>query len=322
MNQKSRNTVSRGKQFLYYATWFLAQKMGIRKPLVNTMILHLACNLSCEHCTVKNQKEQQPQENTLSFAKASEKMVDLYGRGARVAYFEGGEPTIWKDGDKDLSDLIKAAKEIGYFTTGYTTNGCGTFFLQSDVISISLDGPKEIHDKIRSHGTYQLLMKNLEKINHPNIFANMVITKTNLNYVAETVSIVEKNPKIRGIMLNFLTPPPDKLSISLEEKQKVIHLILDLKAQRAPILNTVPALHKLTREDFSQKCPFWMSAFVLPDGSEVFGCPLRSDESCRHCGFDAVREYALIANGNFPAILDMSRRFAFSAVKTQQPRQY
>jgi MoaA/NifB/PqqE/SkfB family radical SAM enzyme len=309
---KQNVNFSRWQQFLYYATWFFGEKLGQHKPLINTMVLHLACNLSCEHCDVRSQLEKTPIAPVLSFETAKAKMEDLFLRGARVAYFEGGEPTIWKDGDKNLSDLILQAKEIGYFTTGYTTNGCGTFFLDSDVISISLDGPKEIHDKIRAPGTYQLLMKNLEKINHPNIFANMTITKSNLNYIAETVELVEKNPKIKGIMLNFITPPPETLMIQPEERNKAIQLILALKNQKAPILNTRQALQRLIKPDFTKQCPQWMSAFVLPNGSEVFGCPMKSSLSCEHCGFDAVREYALIAQGHVSAIFEMSKRFAFS----------
>lgn len=317
---KQGTNFSRWQQFLYYAMWFIGEKMGKQKPLVNTMVLHLACNLSCEHCDIRTQLEKTAHAPVLSFEVAKEKMVDLFQRGARVAYFEGGEPTIWQDGDKNLSDLILLAKEIGYFTTGYTTNGCGTFFLESDVISISLDGPKEIHDKIRAPGTYQLLMKNLEKINHPNIFANMTITKSNVNYIAETVELVEKNPKIKGIMLNFITPPPEALMIQPEERNKAIQLILALKNQKAPILNTKQALLRLKNPDFTNQCPLWMSAFILPDGSEVSGCPMRSSLSCQNCGFDAVREYSLIAQGHLSAIFDMSKRFAFSGAGKQITR--
>jgi MoaA/NifB/PqqE/SkfB family radical SAM enzyme len=320
MNQIKKNGISRSKQFLYYTKWFLGQKLGNRKPLVNTMILHLACNLTCEHCDIANQRNQTVDAISLSYITVKEKMENLYQRGARIAYFEGGEPTLWKDGDKNLSDLIRLAKEIGYFTTGYTTNGTGTFFLDSDVISISLDGPKEVHDKIRSSGTYQLLMKNLEKINHPAIFANMTITKSNLNYIAETVQLVEKNPKIKGIMLNFITPPPESLQIKPEEKNKAIQLILALKNQNAPILNTRLALQKLMQSDFTNQCPLWMSAFILPDGTELFGCPLRSEISCQQCGFNAVREYALIAQGHFSVLWEMSKHFAFSGEKKQKSR--
>jgi hypothetical protein len=139
----------------------------------------------------------------------------------------------------------------------------------------------------------------------------MVITKSNLNYIAETVQIVEKNSSIQGIMLNFITPPPESLAVSTEEREKAIQLILALKEQNAPILNTRSALNLLAKGNFKDRCPLWMSAFILPDGTEVFGCPLRSVLSCTHCGFDAVREYSLIAQGHVPTIFEMSKRFAF-----------
>ena len=55
-----------------------------------------------------------------------------------------------------------------------------------------------------------------------------------------------------------------------------------------------------------------MSAFVMPDRTRYFGCPFVGTESCRECGFDAVREYRLIAKGNYQAITQMSKRFALS----------
>lgn len=99
----------------------------------------------------------------MSYATAKGKMMEMYKKGARVCYFEGGEPTLWKDKDKDLNDLINLAKEIGYFTIGYTTNGTNVIFEQSDVISVSLDGPEDIHDKIRTKGVFNTLMNNLKK---------------------------------------------------------------------------------------------------------------------------------------------------------------
>ena len=92
-------------------------------------------------------------------------------------------------------------------------------------------------------------------------------------------------------------------------------LILLLKNQKAPIVNSKASLNQLANPDFSTKCPLWMSAFVLPDGSETTGCPLKSENSCAHCGFDAVREYALIAKGHVPTLWEISRRFAFTNKK-------
>jgi MoaA/NifB/PqqE/SkfB family radical SAM enzyme len=301
------------RQYSYYASWFLKSKLGMKHPLVNTMIIHYACNLRCQHCSIAANTDKLPEEgSSMSFAAASREMQAEYDKGAKILFFEGGEPTIWKDGDRGLQDLIAEGRRIGYYVIGYTTNGTGRIFEESDVLSISLDGPKEVHDRIRGEGVYDKLMANLEMTDHPNIFANMVVMKPNLDRIRETAEVVRSNPHIRGLMLNFLTPPPYDIALSHDEKVQVVNEALQMRKQNLPILNTERALKELLIEDYSEKCPYWVSSFTLPDGSKHYGCPMQGTDSCKQCGFDAVREYRLILAANVETITKMSRRFALS----------
>jgi MoaA/NifB/PqqE/SkfB family radical SAM enzyme len=299
-------------QYLHYAGWFFESKLGIKKPLVNTMIIGYECDLRCKHCTIAANADNIPGPRSMTFDFAVGKMKDYYKKGARILFFEGGEPTLWKDGDKDLRDLIKAGKSIGYFVTGYTTHGTNVIMEESDVISVSLDGTREIHDSIRGPGVFDMLMAGLEKTTHPNVFANMVVMKPNLDNVRACVEFVGTNKRIKGIMLNFITPPPYELVPTAVEKKAVVELAMKLKKEGYPILNTDRALKELLDEDYSAKCPYWVSWFVLPDGSEYTGCPMKGTESCKKCGFDAVREYRLITRGNVETITGMSKRFALT----------
>lgn len=304
--------VSTFRQYSYYAGWFLRSKLGIKRPLVNTMIIHYACNLRCQHCAIAANADKLTDGNSMSFEAASREMRAEYDKGAKILFFEGGEPTIWKDGDRGLSDLIAEGRRIGYYVIGYTTNGTGRIFEESDVLSISLDGPREVHDRIRGPGVYDKLMANLEATDHPNIFANMVVMRQNFDRIKETAEIVKANPHIRGLMLNFLTPPPYDIALTHEEKVQVVNDALQWRKQKLPILNTERALKELLIEDYSDKCPYWVSSFTLPDVSKYHGCPMQGTESCKQCGFDAVREYRLILAGNIETITKMSRRFALS----------
>ncbi len=299
-------------QMAYYAGWFLKSKVGVRKPLVLTLVVTYHCNLNCKHCLIHENLESIPPPHIISYEDAVEDMRSFHDEGARILFFEGGEPTIWKDGDRTLRDLIVAGKDMGYYVTGYTTNGTGRIFEESDVISVSLDGPREIHDRLRAPGVYDKIMGNLESIDHPNIFANMVVNKINIEHVEETVRLVADNERIGGIMINFLTPPPRDIALTKAEKEGVVKRVLDLKRQGLPILNTTKALEEMLVEDYRTLCPYWMSAFVMPDRTRYFGCPFVGTESCRECGFDAVREYRFIAKGNYQAITQMSKRFALS----------
>ncbi len=113
-------------------------------------------------------------------------------------------------------------------------------------------------------------------------------------------------------MLNFLTPPPQSLALSLEEKKRVVQQAQKLKKEGLPILNTDRALRELLIEDYSEKCPYWISEFVMPNGDRYNGWPMQNTEACRQCGFDAVREYRLIVAGNLETVRQMSKRFAVS----------
>lgn len=304
--------VSTFRQYSYYAGWFLRSKLGIKRPLVNTMIIHYACNLRCQHCAIAANADKLTDGNSMSFEAVSREMRAEYDKGAKILFFEGGEPTIWKDGGRGLSDLIAEGRRIGYYVIGYTTNGTGRIFEESDVLSVSLDGPREVHDRIRGPGVYDKMMANLEATEHPNIFANMVVMRQNFDRIKETAEIVKANPHIRGLMLNFLTPPPYDIALTREEKVQVVNDALQWRKQKLPILNTERALKELLIEDYSDKCPYWVSSFTLPDGSKYHGCPMQGTESCKQCGFDAVREYRLILAGNIETITKMSRRFALS----------
>lgn len=295
----------------YYGIWFLKELLGFKKPLATTMIITYQCNLRCQHCQIAENLPSIPQPHKISYEVAVEEMKASYDRGARVLFFEGGEPTSWSDGERTLLDLIKAGKEIGFFVTGYTTNGTNVFYLESDVISVSLDGPREVHDSIRCEGVFEKMMENLSRVDHPNVFANMVVLPENKHLIRETAQIVKDDPRINGLMINFLTPPPDTKVLSIEEKRKVVEEIVALKKEGFPILNSKKALRELLIEDYSGKCPFWASEFVLPDRSKVYGCPMKGD-SCKHCGFNAVREYSLITRGSITTILSMAGRFGLS----------
>jgi MoaA/NifB/PqqE/SkfB family radical SAM enzyme len=299
-------------QMAYYAGWFLGSKVGSKKPLVLTITVTYHCNLDCDHCLIRENLEKIPEPHSISYEDAVEEMRSFHEKGARILFFEGGEPTTWKDGDRMLPDLIRAGKEIGYYVTGYTTNGTNLIFEDSDVISVSLDGPREVHDAIRAPGVFDKLMANLETTEHSNIFANMVVTKTNIDHVEETVVLVANSTRIRGLMLNFLTPPPRDIALTLEEKRKVVDLALRMKREGYPILNTTKALEEMLIEDYGELCPHWMSAFVMPDRTKFYGCPFVGSDSCKECGFDAVREYRLITKGSYQTITQMSKRFALS----------
>ncbi len=310
------------KEFSGYAGWWLGSKIDRDRPLVTTMMIHLNCNLRCRHCDIARQLDAGtlPPKNSLTYDEICEDLRTRYKQGARIAYFEGGEPTMWSDGERRLEDLITFAKSLGYLNTGYTTNGTGRICTASDTISVSLDGPRDVHDAIRQEGVFDTLMNNLASLEFDgSVFANMVVQKTNIDHIRETAEIVRQNPRMDGIVFNFITPPPADQALSPDERRRAVEEISALKDEGFPILNSRKGLRDLLVEDWTDSCPIDLTVFTLPDGSHAKGCPMRSNpESCRHCGFAAAREYRLVKRGDPRTILELAPTFALSGKKRGQ----
>ena len=305
-------------QFMGYAKWWILSKLGRKVPLVNTMGILTNCNLRCRHCSIAQNLDKDPGSNVrLSYEEIVDDLTYRYGQGARIAYFEGGETTLWKDGNKDLGDLIDAAHRIGYYNVGYTTNGTtGRIFTNSDVISVSLDGTREIHDYVRGEGVFDRLMDTLENLDFDGaVYANMVLQEGNLHVIRDVAQLVKDNRTLSGIVFNFLTPPPYDNSPTHDQRVAAVEEIRQLKKEGFPILNSKKGLELLTIDDWSEKCPRYMSAFILPNGEHRMGCPSEGTESCKRCGYAAVREYYLVHRGSPSTILEMSSIFAMGKRK-------
>ncbi|MCL2142828.1 MAG: radical SAM protein [Methanomassiliicoccaceae archaeon] len=300
-------------EMMGYAKWWLKSIFGSKAPLVSTIITHYGCNLRCRHCSIHSNGAELPGKNKLSYEEIADELTVQFKKGARIAYFEGGETTLWNDGERDLGDLIKAAKDIGYSNVGYTTNGTNGFFTGSDVIAVSIDGPRETHDMIRGEGVFDNLMENIANTDFTgSIYVNTVLQKDNIDHIEDTVKLVAGNEKLSGVIFNFITPPPFDLALTQEEKRKAIEKIRELKKEGYPILNSKKGLELLAEEDWSKKCPYHVTVFLLPDGSHHNGCPMHDTPSCEQCGFAAVREYYLIKKGSLSTINEMSSIFAMS----------
>jgi len=146
------------------------------------------CNLRCAYCSYSGGYDQRTHSNKMMSYETMQKSVDFLMQRSmnskRVDIgFYGGEPLLMFHRIKKLFTYIEQTypyKEISY---SLTTNG--TIFTDKVIdflsekgvnVTISIDGPKEIHDKNRvfknNEGSFDLIMKNLEKIreNHPSFF--------------------------------------------------------------------------------------------------------------------------------------------------------
>ncbi len=145
---------------------------------VDSVVLEMTviCNLRCTMCwwwgekgivfdMIKNKDSMVTQELTTQELKNT--IDQLITMGANNFYLSGGEPFI----RKDTIDIIEYISSKGI---SVCTNNNGTIIDDATLervakcktltINFSLDGPEDVHDKIRGKGTYQKTLGTIRKL--------------------------------------------------------------------------------------------------------------------------------------------------------------
>ncbi len=164
-----------------FAARVLASKLtGRRFPLSVTFISTYKCNFTCEYCDVWRYKEHE------MTTKEALSMIDQFAKlGTRRFSFNGGEPLL----RPDLGILIDRCRERGMFTTMFSNGSLVAKNVDKlkglDILTISLDGPKEVHERQRMAGTYDKVIEGIKaaKAAGLKVWTNTVITKDNLDYL-------------------------------------------------------------------------------------------------------------------------------------------
>ena len=121
------------------------------------------CNSSCSHCFVRARG---PRRSSLAADLVRTMVREGYEAGYRHLHITGGEPLLWHG----LPRLFDHAFGLGYQTAFLNTNGT---LLTGKVsrklaaygglaVSVSLQGPKQLHDRIRGKGSYDQALTGID----------------------------------------------------------------------------------------------------------------------------------------------------------------
>lgn len=270
------------RMMVYLPLWYFKNVvLGRRGHLQTVIAVTDCCNLACRHCaaSVHACSGMKP------YRQIEAELRRAYKAGSRFVDFEGGEPTLWRDGDYRLNDLYDLAHRIGYFTCTLTTNGQQPFGdTKADFVWVSVDGDQVCHDRVRGQGTFERLDRNIRESGLKHLAVNMVIHRGNVSSVTETIRYVKDNPAISAISLNFLTPYPgtEELLLPWKTRVKVIDHMIKMKQAGYPILNSYSGLRGMKERKSHKNC--WVSNFILLDGTWTV-CPGKGLGLCLDCGF-------------------------------------
>ncbi len=138
------------------------------------------CNFKCRMCDIPRNKIEE-----LSTTQWKQVIKDVVSCGARAIVFSGGEPLL----REDIFELVSFAKNnsMGACLTsnGYLLNKEAAYKLRQagiDVVNISIEGPKHIHDYLRGKGMYEKAIFALENLRRHKIEATIATMVSRYNY--------------------------------------------------------------------------------------------------------------------------------------------
>ncbi len=156
-----------------------------------------ACLLACQHCRAHAQREPLPAELTTAEAEQLLSDVAAFGRPAPVMVFTGGDLLM----RRDIFHLLDVARTLGIrvavspSATVLADDTAMRRFKDLDVhsLSLSLDGPEAIHDRIRGiPGTYRSTVTALRTAQSAGLTAqiNTVVMRSTVDHLPEVVSLL------------------------------------------------------------------------------------------------------------------------------------
>ncbi|MTI69588.1 MAG: radical SAM protein [Firmicutes bacterium] len=275
-----------------------------KKPILGTIILTDHCNLSCKHCAVNNINNE-----IYSYESIVKEMKSFYKEGIRILFFCGGETLLWEDDGKDIKDLIKKAREIGFYIVNVVTNGTITLDIkEADIIFLSLDGLKDTHNLIRGD-TYDTIMKNLNEANNSNICVYLAVNKLNYKEIEKVGKLSKNHPNINSISFNLHTPykGTEYLALTKSEKREVIGKIKKMIKDNIPVFNLNSTLDNYLKNNWKRPC----NQCIVSEDNKRYVCGRCVEEEglCEECGYLFAVEFSLLFNGNIKVILDVLKTY-------------
>lgn len=156
-----------------------------------------ACLLACQHCRAHAQRDPLPGELTTAEGERLLEDIASFGNPAPVVVFTGGDLLM----RPDIFHLLDVARTLGLrvavspSATELAGDGAMERFRNLGVhsLSLSLDGPRDVHDRIRGiPGTYDGTLATLRRARASGLKVqiNTVVMRSTVEQLPEVVSLL------------------------------------------------------------------------------------------------------------------------------------
>lgn len=262
--------------------WNFAKAVLFKKKSPLILIFHVTyrCNLRCGYCGFHERKSAE-----LDTKGALSLIERFYRLGTRFIVLSGGEPLL----REDIGEIIDSCKRKRMFIS---MNSNGTLVQEKidairniDILKLSLDGPREINDRVKGLGAYDKVLKAIEicKRKGLNMGITTVISKHNISSFTHVLDIAKEynigvsfQPADQTHCGNIEKDISSELPMEADFKQAVSFLIGEKAKGNYRINNSLAGLKHLSFWPGPKKI-FCLASrlcvFLNPEG-KVFVCDM------------------------------------------------
>jgi len=241
---------------------------GKTVPLKVEHIPTFRCNFKCSYCGLWNKKSKELSTKEIKV------LMDKFSKAGTVSWnFTGGEPLL----RRDIKELVEYAKFKGFYVTlnsnGILIKNNLDWIKKVDLIGISLDGTKEVHNKTR--GQFDKVLESIKLLKEikANVYICTVMNKLNLKNRGKGLKEILNLAKALNIKIAVLPIFEDKLNNikdlkpTREEFEEGLEILKEFKKERNLLLISWSTLEYLEKGCLPFKClagKFFCT--IYPDG--------------------------------------------------------
>ena len=286
-----------------------ANLFRINTPLNVMISLTDRCCSKCKYCNIPNRKKTE-----LTTKEVIDLLNDAAKLGCQRVSLWGGEPLMREDIGQIINHIKNKKMHVNIVTNGYLVPMKINAIKSLDVIVISLDGTKEVHDQNREEGSYDKAIEAIKVAKEIGLKVWTITTLTKFSNEAAIYHVLDLSKKYNFLTTFQVMHHSDSLAGETQDmyatNEKYRGLIMKLiseKKKGAPIVTSLKFLkHLLKWEDYSinysSKKIRWTKCFggrlfcnidtdgkVYPCVSKIAAC---DGKSIRETSFKKAFEYA------------------------------
>lgn len=144
--------------------------LGRRSPFQMTLSLTNRCNFKCEYCDIPLQRREEMDAGEWKHA-----IDELRDAGMGRASLIGGEPLLREDAGEIIEHLVGRGVHAAMNTNGWFVADRIAEVRRLDLVCVTLDGPREVHDEQRRRGSYDRAIDAIERLRRSDV---AVVTMT------------------------------------------------------------------------------------------------------------------------------------------------